>query len=153
MNPPTTAREALIAEALGDVAALIDRVEALAPAMAEARLRLVQASADLVRQAETFDRRMHALAEGAKTECVRHIARRTEELTRQSLDTQSRAMTEAARALFMSEIHPALQRLAMPLQGMVARLDRPWQSWLTHVATAAVASLMTGALFLYVGAP
>ena len=37
MNPPSTAREALIAEALGDVARLIDRVEALTPAMDKAR--------------------------------------------------------------------------------------------------------------------
>ena len=39
----STAREALIAEALGDVARLIDRLEALRPAMDQARLVLTQA--------------------------------------------------------------------------------------------------------------
>ena len=31
MNRPTTAREALVAEAIGDVARLLDRVESLVP--------------------------------------------------------------------------------------------------------------------------
>lgn len=47
MNRPTTTREALIAEALGDMAQLVDRIEALAPAMDETRRALAQASADL----------------------------------------------------------------------------------------------------------
>ena len=148
MSQPTTAREALIAEALGDVAQLLDRVEALAPAMDDARRSLVQASTDLARQAETFERRISALAEGAKAETVRHIVRRTEALARQSLDSQTRAMAEAAQRLFTSEIHPALQRLALPLQQMVSRLDRPWQPWLTHAATAVVSSALTVALVL-----
>ncbi len=149
MNRPTTAREALIAEALGDVAQLVDRVEALAPAMDEARRALDHASAGLARQAETFERKMSALAENAQTQAVRHIARRTDALTRESMDTQSRAMAEAARALFAAEVFPALQHLALPLRQMVARLDRPWLTWLSHAATAVVASIVTSAVILY----
>lgn len=37
MNRPSTAKEALIAEALGEVATLIDRVEAVAPVMNSSR--------------------------------------------------------------------------------------------------------------------
>ena len=151
MNRPTTAREALIAEALGDVAHLVDRVEALALAMDEACRALDQASAGLARQSEVFERRMSALAENAQTQAVRHIARRTDALTRESMDTQSRAMADAARALFAAEIHPALQHLALPLRQMVARLDRPWLTWLSHAATAVVASLLTSAVILYFG--
>lgn len=152
MNRPTTAREALIVEALGDVAHLVGRVEALAPAMDEARRALDQASAGLARQAETFERKMSALAENAQTQAVRHIARRTDALTRDSMDTQARAMAEAARALFAAEVHPALQHLALPLRQMVARLDRPWLPWLSHAATAVVASIVTSAVILYFGA-
>ena len=148
MNRPSTAREALLAEALGDVAQLIDRVEALAPTTDEARRRLVQASADLVLQAQAFERQINTFTEGAKTATVQHVVRRTEELTRQSVATQSRAMAEAAQALFAAELHPALQRLALPLQRLVTRLDRPWQARLTHAATAALSSALTGALVL-----
>jgi len=151
VNRPTTAREALIAEALGDVAQLVDRVEALAPAMDEARQALDQTSAALARQAEAFERRMSALAENAQTLAVRHIARRTAALTRESMDAQSRAMADAARALFAAEIHPALQHLALPLRQMVARMNRPWLTWLSHAATAVVSSIITSAVILYLG--
>jgi hypothetical protein len=148
VSQPTTTREALIAEALGDMLRLVDRIEALAPTMDDARQSLVDASADLARQAETFERRMHALTEGAKAETVRHIVRRTEAMTRESLDTQTRAMAEAAQKLFASEIHPALQRLALPLQRLATQLDRPWRPWLTHAATAVASSALTTALVL-----
>jgi hypothetical protein len=48
MNRPTTAKEALIAEALGDMAGLIDRLEKLAPLMSTAHHELVQSSHALV---------------------------------------------------------------------------------------------------------
>ena len=53
MNP-STAREALIVETLGEVAALIDRVEAVAPSMDASRQTLVQASAELASAVAAF---------------------------------------------------------------------------------------------------
>lgn len=148
MSPPTSVREALIAEALGEVAQLIDRVEALVPAMDEARRRLVQASVDLVLQGQTFERQINGFTEHAKTATARYAGQRTEELTRQALQTQRRAMNETAQSLFASELQPALQRLASPLQELVSRLDRPWEGWVTHAATAAVSSVLTAVLLL-----
>jgi hypothetical protein len=143
VNRPGTAREALIVEALGEVAALIDRVEAVAPAMGAAREALVQASAALAGQLVAFDSRMTAITENAKVQAVRHIARRTDEMARNALDTQTRAMEDAARTLFRTELGPALQRVVMPLQRLVDRVERPWECWLTHAATAAAASTAT----------
>ncbi|WP_428424468.1 hypothetical protein [Methylibium sp.] len=149
MNRPSTAREALIVEAIGEVAALIDRVEAVARSMDAARQVLVQASAELASQVVAFESRMTAVTENAKVQAVRHIARRTDEVARSSLDTQTRAMEEAARALFRSEIGPTLQRLVMPLQHLADSGAHPWERWLTHAATAAVASALTWALATY----
>jgi hypothetical protein len=42
---------------------------------------------------------------------------------------------------------------AMPLQRLVQKVDRPWQQWLTHAATAAVASVATWALAAYLWSP
>jgi len=145
MSRPSTAREALIAEALGEMAQLIDRVEALAPAMDKARRGLAQASADLAVQGQAFERQIATFTEGAKTATVRHVAERTEALTRLALQTQNRAMTEAAQSLFASELRPALQRLVLPLQQLATRLDRPWDAWVTHAATAVVSSMLTAA--------
>jgi uncharacterized membrane-anchored protein len=143
MNGTSSAREALIAEALGEMAALLDRVEAVAPALDASRLALINASAELAGQVTAFESRMAGITENAKVQAVKHIARRTEEITRVSAEAQTRAMEEAARMLFRTEVGPALQRVAMPLQHLADLAHRgahPWQHWLTHAATAAVAS-------------
>ena len=149
MDRPGTAREALIAEAIGDMARLLDRVETLQPAMIEARQALVEAQAQLADRLDAIEDRMVAITEKAKVQAVKHILARTDEAARRSVETQTRAMAEAAQTLFKAEIDPALQRLAMPLQRLVQKVDRPWEQWLTHAATAAVASVATWALAAY----
>ena len=109
MNRPSTAREALVVETIGELAALIDRVEAVAPLIDAARLAFVQVSADLAGQLVAFESRMTAITEHAKVQAVKHIARRIDEMTRSSLDTQKRAMEEASRAFFRTEVGPTLK--------------------------------------------
>jgi hypothetical protein len=155
LNRPSTAREAFIVETLGDVAALLDRVEAVAPALDASRLALINASTELAGQVSAFESRMAGITEHAKVQAVKHIARRTDEMARSSLDAQTRAMEEAARLLFRTEVGPALQRVALPLQqwtDLAQRGARPWQRWLTHAATAVVASALTWALAAWLGA-
>ena len=149
MTRPNTMREALIVEAIGEVAALVDRVEAVAPSMDAARQALVQAGVELVGQVVAFESRMTAITENAKVEAVKHVARRTDELARRSVDAQTRAMEGAAQALFRAEVGPALQRIVIPLQHLAARGARPWECWLTHAATAALASAVTWVLAVY----
>lgn len=149
MNGTSSAREALIAETLGEMAALLDRVEAVAPALDASRLALINASTELAGQVTAFECRMAGITENAKVQAVKHIARRTDEITRVSAEAQTRAMEEAARMLFRTEVGPALQRVAMPLQHLADLAQRgahPWQHWLTHAATAAAASAVTWAL-------
>jgi hypothetical protein len=145
----TTAREALLAEALGEVARLAERLEAVAPTLDASREALVRSGENLAGQVGSFETRMVAITENAKMQAVKHIARRTDELARGALDAQTRAMEEAARALFRAEVGPALQQLVVPLQqlaDLAHRGARPWDRWLTHAATAAVASALTWAL-------
>lgn len=143
MNRPATAREALIIEAIGEVAGLIERLEAVAPALDANRQALVQASADVAGQVAAFENRLAGITENAKVQAVRYIARRADEMARSSLDAQTRAMEVAARTLFRSELGPALQRLVVPLQHLADRGARPFERWLTHAATAVVASALT----------
>ena len=153
MNRPSTAREALIAEAIGEVAQLLDRVEALAPAMDEARKSLVQASAELAGQVVALENRIATITQNAKAKTVEHMVRRTDEVARQSLEVQTRAMAEAARAIFNAEVEPTLRRLVMPLQRVAQGVDRRWDRWLMHAATAVAASAATWALAAYLWAP
>lgn len=143
MNRPSTAREALIAEALGEVAELIDRVEAVAPAMEDARLSLVQVHANLAHRIVAFDQRMAAITEQAKEHYVRHIEQRTNEAAWRAVEMQKKALAEAAQAIFQAEMRPTLQHLVMPLQQLIERLDRPWERWLIHMATVAATSSVT----------
>jgi hypothetical protein len=149
MNSPSTAREVFLVETLGEVAALLDRVEAILPALEDGRLALLQASASLTDGLDTVESRMEAITESAKIQAVRYIAHRTDEMARSALDAQTRAMEEAARELFQTELEPALQRLALPLQHLasIAHRDTPaWLAWLTHAATALLASTLTWVL-------
>jgi hypothetical protein len=146
MNRPNTAREVLVAEVLGEVAHLLERVEALTPAMRDATQAMTHASDELGGRLGAFEDRMTVIAENAKTVVLEHIVRRGNELTRHMLAEQSQAMSTAARTLFNTEFGASQHRLAALLQPVAERLQRPWDSWLTHAATAATASAATWAV-------
>jgi hypothetical protein len=143
MNRPTTAREALIVEALGDVARLLDRVESLQSSMDAARLALVKENAALGNRLNSFATGMSSITQQAKIKAVEHIVQRTNDATRQSIDAQTRAMNVAARLAFTEQLTPTLARLTVSLQQLVQRVDRPWELWVTHAATAASSAALT----------
>ena len=61
----STAREALIVEAIGDVVGLLDRLEALAPILDGSRQAAVEASAELSGALEALEGRMAAVSDTA----------------------------------------------------------------------------------------
>lgn len=155
MNSPSTAREALLVEMIGEMATLLDRLEAVAPLLETNRLALISAGDDLAGQVTSFEGRMNRVTDNAKVHAIKHIARRTDEMARTSMEAQTRAMEAAARALFSNEFGPALQRLALPVHGLAElahRAARPWDRWLTHAATALVASGLSWGLAAWVWA-
>lgn len=150
MTDPATAREALIVEAIGDVAKLLREVEAVAPALDQTCQALLLANASLRDELSGFERRMAAITENAKTVTAKHLAARADEAARRSIDQQSRAMADAARVAFGAELGATMQRLQATLQPLIERQARRWETWMTHAAAAAVASGATWALALYV---
>lgn len=143
MTHPSTTREALIADAIGEVAKLIQQVEALAPALEQSRQALADAHGGLAAQLVAFEGQVAALTEKAKVQAVQHILARTDEAARRSADAQARAMADAARVALGAEIGATLQRLQATA---AAPLRSRWELWLTHVAAAATASATTWAL-------
>jgi hypothetical protein len=146
VTQPTTVREALIAEALGDTAKLIRQVEALAPTLDESRQALADAHMGLADQLAAFEAQVMALSEKAKVQVVTHILARTDEGARRSAELQSRAMADAARVAFGAELGATMQRLQSALQPLLERPDLRWERWLTHAAAAATASALTWTL-------
>ena len=151
MSSPATAREALIAEAIGDVAGLIQQVEALVPRLDETCQAIQHASAGLQSELKGFERRVAAITENAKTQTVKYLVARTDEAARRSIDQQTRAMADAARVAFGAELGATMQRLQATLQPLLERHERPWVQWLMHAAAAAAASAATWGLVLYFG--
>ena len=149
MTQPTTAREALIVEALGEAAKLIRQVEALAPVLDESRQALADAHSGLADQLTAFEAQVSALTEKAKVQVVKHILARIDEAARRSIELQGRAMADAARVAFGAELGVMLQRLQSALQALIERPERRWERWLTHAAAAATASAATWALALH----
>ena len=153
MSDPETAREAFFIEALGGMACLIDRLEAIAPAMDASQRALAQASAKFSRQAAeqgaAFDGHIVQFSAKVKEHVSNHIAQRADEVTRRTLGLQVQAMEESARALFLKEISPELRKLCEPLERLYAAVREsanPWNGWLTHAATATFASVTTWAV-------
>ncbi len=143
MSDPATAREALIVEALGEVALLLDRVESLTSSMEVGRLGLVNASEELDSRLKAFELRTASVAQQVQVKAIEHIVRRTGRATSDSIELQARAMNVAARLAFSTEVDSNLARLTRLLQQVLHRVDRPWDLWLTHAATAAVSAAFT----------
>ncbi len=146
MTHPSSTREVLIVEALGETAKLIRQVEALAPALDRSRQALADAHSGLSGQLAAFESQVLALTEKAKVVAVKHVLARTEEAARQSADLQSRAMADAARVALGAEIGATVQRLQSALKPPERRQERRWEGWLTHAAAAAAGSALTLAL-------
>ena len=150
MNSPATAREALIVEAIGEVAKLIQDVEALAPILNESCTALQRANSSLRDELAGFEGRIAAIAENAKTQAVKCIAARVDQAAGRAIDLQSRAMADAARVAFGAELGATMHRLQTTLQSVLERREPLWERWLTHAAAAAAGSVATWALALYV---
>jgi len=146
MNQPTTTREALIVEALGEAERLIRQVEALAPALDLSRQALADAHGGLEGQLAMFENQVAALCEKAKVQVVQHILARSDEAARRSADVQARAMADAARVAFGAELGATLQRLQASAQPAPAPTRSRWESWVTHAAAAVSASAVTWAV-------
>jgi hypothetical protein len=146
VNDPVAAREALLIEAIGEAANLIESVERLTPEFQEVGREIDRASAGLRDSLAGFEAQVLALTEKAKVQAVKHILARTDEATRRSIDLQGRAMADAARVALGAELGATLQRLQSAIQPLVGRPGRRWEQWLTHAAAAATASAATWTL-------
>jgi hypothetical protein len=140
MTNPSTMREALVADAIGEAAKLMRQVEALAPALDQSRQALADAHSGLAGQLAAFEAQVAALTERAKVQAVQHILARTDEAAKRSADMQARAMADAARVAFGAELGASLQRLKTMAE---APVRWQWEAWLTHAAAAATASALT----------
>lgn len=148
MTRLSSTREALLAEAIGELGALLDRVEAVGATLQAAGDAAAAASDRMAAQAVEADRRIGALIQGTKAHTAKHIAAQAALAMQEAREVEVTNMTTAAQALFQVELASALRRAA---QAQVRR-DRSWLTrvrmlW-THLAAGGIASLATWACML-----
>jgi len=149
MSHPATAREALLAELIGDVAQLLDRVDTLMPAMDGSRQKLTEAARTVASAIQPFEAHIYTTANKAAGSAVEHIVRRTNEVAADSLEKQTRSMRDAARAIFRDEVGVALRQLEAAVKPIVDKAKRPWDTWLTHAAAALIGGASSAAVVIY----
>jgi len=143
MNSPSSAREALIVEALGEVARLLDRVEALTVSADTTRIALECASAQLSRDLASLGTDIQVVAHQAKVGVVEHVLKRVNKATGDAMAAQAQAMASAARLAFSEQADSNLARLTKLLGQVAHQVDHPWETWMTHAATAIASSLVS----------
>ena len=152
MNSPRTAREALIAEMLGDLDTLIARVEALPALVATAEERLTSTVTALDNAGDKYRMAITAFTEQAKTELAEYLDRKTIEVSSKTVEEQRAAIQEAARVVFRSEASDKAANLGLVLGEAAKEFRRSmWSRLMEHAITALISSGFTvGLLYAFV---
>lgn len=132
-------REALIAEALGDIAVLLERLEAIAPALASSSEAVLSAADSLTARSADAESRFNAFTQHAVTHLSKHLAHRAEELARTAVEVEAQALQAAGRKLLHEDLGPPVQRLVRALND-TSHWRLHWPSFAMGVVTAVVAS-------------
>ena len=149
MASPNTAREALIAEMLGDLDAIIERAERL-PAIVEAAEGKLSATATALENAgDKYRLAVTAFNDQAKAELSEYLDRKTTQAVAKTLEESKAAMQDAARLAFRSEASEKAANLGLVLADAAKLFRRSmWSRIFEHAITAFVASALT-AWFVY----
>ena len=124
MNRPTTAKESLLAEALGEMASLIERVETLTPKLQESRQALVLSHKELVNEVAIFRIQMTQVIDFTKVKTAKHIGQSADGALKKLIAIQTESMQSAGRELFRAEIHPVMRQVAQQVQDLADRKSR-----------------------------
>jgi hypothetical protein len=144
-----SAREALIAELIGQLEELVNRVEVLPATLDNAREAMNRARWDLHCQVDPLHHQMAAAIQQSKDIALKDLQVATYQFAADSMARQTEAMKEVAREVVGKEIRPSLQELAQSLDRLAKRVDRQWRSWLTHGATVLATAAGTTMLLIH----
>ena len=147
MTTPRTAREALIAEMLGSLDTLLDRVEALPAMVATAEEKLSNTAAALDNAGDKYRMIITVLTEQAKVDLTQYLDHKAIEIATKSSDEQRAVMQEAVRVTFRSEVSDKVVDLALVMTSAAKDIESSVSSRLfEHALTAVLASGFTAAM-------
>ena len=147
MNAPRTSREALIAEMLGDLDTLLDRMEALPQVVAAAEEKLAATITVLNQAGDKYRMAVTVFNEHAKTDLAEYLDRTAVEISSKTVEEQRAAIQEAARMAFRSEASDKAANLARALSEAAQDFRQSvWSRLIEHTVTALIASGFTAGL-------
>ena len=150
MSGPRTTREALIAEMLGDLDGLLNRIEKLPVLVDDAEGKLSNTVSALDEAGDKFRLAVTAFTEQAKADLAEYLDLKTAQAAQTSAKTveeQRAALQEAARMAFRSEASDKAESLGIALSEAAKQFRRSMFSRLMeHAITALVASGFTAGL-------
>ncbi len=146
-NGPHTAKEALIAEMLGDMDTLLARFEALPALIAGTEERITGTVATLEDAGDKYRMAITAFTEQAKVELSEHFDRKVVEVSSKTVEEQRAAIQEIARLAFRSEASDKATTLGIALGKAAKEFRRSmWSRLWEHAITALIASGFTAGL-------
>ena len=162
MERPSNIREALLADALGDLHKLLNRADKLVPsidearkaiddgrkALEESRMAMVTTVRGMTAEVEEVKRQVVAEAEDTKKATLRYLGDNTKRLVAELVVMQTKAMSDTARSLVEKEVGPKLRDLAAKLEKQADRANDPWRDWLAHACTGTVSAVCVATVFL-----
>lgn len=147
MNAPRTAREALIAEMLGDLDTLLTRIDALPVLVTAAEEKLSGTVTALDDAGDKYRMAVTAFTEAGKAELSEHLDNKLSAVISKTAEEQRAAMQEAARMSFRSEASDKAAQLGNVLGEAAKEFRRSmWSRLIEHAITALIASGFTAGL-------
>jgi hypothetical protein len=143
-----TAREALVAELLGDTERMLDRIDAVMPKLeaATARMEVVAATIPEATEAATkwFSKSVGEIGNVAKQDIVAVTNRNAKTV----FLAQAAELKVEAKGVFDEQVTPPLRQLTSQLHAAIRQSQNSWGRWATHAATAVLAAFLPTALLL-----
>lgn len=136
----TAAREALIAEALGDMVQVIDRLEKLLPAMEKSEQKMTAAGARLSAHVSSLEARMEEVTGVTKTHVVQYVKQQTAEAAQRAQQSMLGEMRQALVASFETEAQKVALRLIEPLLQQRGHFEHDARYWTMHAGICLGAS-------------
>jgi hypothetical protein len=151
MNGPRTTREALIAEVLGDLDALLARVEALPAVVAAAEEKLIGTVTALNDAGDKYRMAVTAFNEQAKADLTEYLDLKAAQVSAKTVEEQRAALQEVARLAFRSEASDKAASLGLVLGEAAKEFRRSvWSRLWEHAITAVLASSFTAGLIFVI---
>lgn len=142
-----TAREALIAEMLGDIDGLMARIEAMPAIVAGAEEKIAGTVAALNDAGDKYRLAVTAFTEQAKTELSEHLDRQQARIAANTVEEQRAAIQEAARLAFRKEAASEAAAFGAALAATTKEIQKARKSrLLDQLIVALVSSGITAAV-------